>query len=188
MLNEQIKENTKQHHQELEKVVVVKIKGMESKSDYADLLQHFYTFFNAVENDLQNNLPESLKEYAATRRNAQHIAQDLNELGYSLDQNYVATRPNITNVNQAIGALYVLEGSIMGGPYIVKMLQQKGIDTGFNFFTGYGEQSREKWSQFTSIINNEVSNEADIQEAIEAAQETFNTFGKTFESNANVRN
>ena len=69
----------------------------------------------------------------------------------------------------------------MGGPNIVKMLQHKGIQTGFNFFNGYGDKSQEKWAEFTAIINEEVA-EADNQEAIDAALATFSAFTNTFNS------
>ncbi|SUJ10375.1 Heme oxygenase [Sphingobacterium spiritivorum] len=183
MLNEQIKEATKQGHQELEKTVVYKLKAIENNADYADLLKHFYVFFSGIEQQIDHLLPESLKPYYAVRRNASHIAQDIEALGGSLTELPSVVLPPLHNATQAIGALYVLEGSIMGGPYIVKMLQQRGIETGFNFFNGYGEQSHQNWAKFTGIINTEVTELSAIEEAITAAQQTFSSFGQTFNAN-----
>ena len=74
----------------------------------------------------------------------------------------------------------------MGGPYIVKMLQKQGIETGFNFFQGYGEESAEKWAEFTKIINAEVAEEKDIEEAIASAHNTFEQFSNTFTNTINA--
>ncbi len=186
MLNERIKSATKNGHQELEKEVIYRIKAIENNKDYAELLKYFYSYFLTLEASIEAHLPSSFDQYCANRRNAEDIKNDLELLGFSWDELPLAQLPTIENKNQAIGALYVLEGSIMGGPYIVKMLQQKGIADGFNFFKGYGEASGEKWAEFSQLINTEVAEEADMVEAISAAQETFQQFGQTFKNTINV--
>lgn len=181
MLNLKIKEATKNGHQELEKTVIFKLKAIENNLDYADVLKYFYAYFKAAEGHIAAALPTSLAPYFATRRNASHVEKDILDLGGNLDNLPEVALPHIENKNQAIGALYVLEGSIMGGPHIVKMLQHRGIATGFNFFNGYGDQSQEKWAEFTTIINQEVAEE-DQQESINAALATFTAFTNTFNS------
>ncbi len=180
MLNLQIKEATKAGHQELEKNVIFKLKAIEHDLDYAQVLKYFYAFFKAVEDRAAAFIPTSLAPYYAIRRNASDIEKDILELGSNLQDLPPVTLPQIDNKNQAIGALYVLEGSIMGGPHIVKMLQHRGVNKGFNFFNGYGEQSRDKWTEFTGIINQEVEAESAIQEAVTAALGTFEAFSNTF--------
>ncbi|GEM63831.1 heme oxygenase [Sphingobacterium faecium NBRC 15299] len=181
MLNLKIKEATKNGHQELEKNVIFKLKAIENNLDYADVLKYFYAYFKAAEAHIEAALPSSLAPYFATRRNASHIEKDIVDLGGKLDNLPEVASPDIENKNQAIGALYVLEGSIMGGPHIVKMLQHRGITTGFNFFNGYGDKSQDKWAEFTAIINQEVADE-DHQQAIDAALATFAAFTNTFNS------
>lgn len=186
MLNERIKSETKHGHQVLEKLVVQRLKAVQNNHDYAEVLKYFYAYFRELENDIAAQLPHPLTEYFQTRRNAAHIAEDITALGFGLDNLPIVEKPAITNKNQAIGALYVLEGSIMGGPYIVKMLQQRGIKEGFNFFNGYGDDSAKKWAEFTGLINTEVSEEEAILEAIESARETFQQFTNTFNNNINA--
>ncbi|WP_185218052.1 biliverdin-producing heme oxygenase [Sphingobacterium mizutaii] len=186
MLNEQIKSATKQGHQDLEKHVVYRLKAIESPEDYAEVLKFFFAYFQALEVEIEKYLPESIKPYFSVRRNAADIEKDILALGSSIKILPQAHFPEIKNKNQAIGALYVLEGSIMGGPYIVKMLQQRGIEKGFNFFQGYGESSGSKWTEFTGLINLEISEQMDIQEAVQAAEETFQQFTNTFKNNINA--
>ncbi|MGH2623574.1 MAG: biliverdin-producing heme oxygenase [Sphingobacterium sp.] len=186
MLNEQIKHQTKDGHQTLEKLVVQRLKSIQNNEDYADLLKYFYAYFLNLEKGIAAQIPPSLSVFFQHRRNANHIAQDIKELGFSLENLPQTELPPIINKNQAIGALYVLEGSIMGGPYIVKMLQQRGIEKGFNFFNGYGEQSGQKWGEFTGIINSEIADENDIEETILSAKNTFQQFTNTFNNQINA--
>ena len=71
------------------------------------------------------------------------IAEDLRVLGAPLptiaDQAYL---PSIPGTAEAIGALYVMEGSTLGGQIIKKMIaKQLGTaeDHATSFFNGYGE-------------------------------------------------
>lgn len=180
MLSEQIKSATKSGHQELEKTVILKLKAIRSNQDYADVLKYFYTYFTVLESQLEQFIPAALRPYYTLRRDASYIERDIIELGGSIENLPTSYSPAINNFNQAIGALYVLEGSIMGGPYIVKMLQQYGMNLGFNFFQGYGDASQEKWQEFTRLINTEITSPEAIEEAIEAAKDTFSQFAKTF--------
>lgn len=186
MLSERIKSSTKEQHQELEKHVVYQLKAIQNNQDYAEVLKYFYSYFQALEQLMEKQLPASLTEYYSVRRNANHIAKDIELLGENVNVLPTPYLPNITNANEAIGALYVLEGSIMGGPYIVKMLQKLGVDTGFTFFNGYGEESPKKWAEFTAIINEEVQSDDSIQEAITAAVNTFQNFTNTFNQTASA--
>jgi len=180
MVSTKIKEATKQAHQELEKTVVLQLKSVRSKADYAKVLKNFYAYFQAVERAItpyitRENLPD-----IADRRNSSYIKKDIEELGANTDELPVAFAPQINNVFQAFGALYVLEGSIMGGPYIVQMLQKYGMDKGFNFFSGYGAESRSMWEAFTTILNRIPQTEEEENMMIQTADETFKRFGDVF--------
>jgi len=180
MLSTKIKEATKTPHQEVEKKVVLRIKAIRSEADYADLLKHFYAYFNAVEQAIAPYITTSILPDLAERRNASYIKADIEALEGTVDELPFALAPEINNPLQALGALYVLEGSIMGGPYIVQMLQKGGLTKGFSFFSGYGEASGQKWGAFTAVLNALPQNELEEAQALEAAHETFARFGDVF--------
>ncbi|SOD12626.1 biliverdin-producing heme oxygenase [Pedobacter xixiisoli] len=180
MLSATIKEATKKPHQEVEKKVVLRIKSIRNEADYADLLKHFYAYFNAVENIITPYITTQILPDTAERRNSSYIKNDIETLGYTIDDLPNAVAPEVTNLAQAMGALYVLEGSIMGGPYIVKMLQKVGLNNGFSFFSGYGESSGSKWAAFTSVLNTIAKNEEEESEVLQAANQTFARFGDVF--------
>lgn len=182
MLSQQIKEATKQGHQELEKIVVQRLKSIQSEADYALVLKYFYAYFQAVENKIHQHIPPSLAPYYAKRRDAAYLKKDILELGGHTSDIPQISIPEINNCASAIGALYVLEGSILGGPYIVQMLKKLGIDKGFNFFAGYAEQTTQNWEEFTSLINAEVQDYDGLALSLIAAQDTFHKFALTFET------
>ncbi len=180
MLSTKIKEATKVPHQEVEKKVVLRIKGIRSEADYADLLKHFYAYFNTVEQVIAPYITSAVLPDLAERRNASYIKADIEALGAGIDDLPLVVAPEINNAVQALGALYVLEGSIMGGPYIVQMLQKGGLTRGFSFFSGYGEASGQKWAAFIQVLNTIAQNEEEAEQALNSAHETFARFGDVF--------
>lgn len=180
MLSTKIKEATKTPHQEVEKKVVMRIKSIRNEADYADLLKHFYAYFYAVEQAIAPYVTTAILPDLAGRRSASYIKADIEALGGAVNELPFALAPEINNAVQAMGALYVLEGSIMGGPFIVQMLQKGGLDKGFSFFSGYGAASGQKWGAFTAALNAIAENEEEETQALEAAHQTFARFGDVF--------
>lgn len=181
MLSIYIKEATKEAHLQLEKQVIQKMKSISSNADYADFLKYFYTYFSQVENAIAPYItPELLPDYK-DRRHAAAIKNDIEALGSHVNATSVLNLPEISNPLQAFGALYVMEGSIMGGAIIVKMLEKGGITDGISFFSGYGEHTHEKWGVFVKTMNNLAKNETEELIAANAANETFSCFAEVFE-------
>ncbi|MEL1254148.1 biliverdin-producing heme oxygenase [Flavobacterium sp. DGU38] len=186
MLSTQIKEATKMGHQETEKKVILRIKNISNEADYIELLKCFYAYFNLVEKAIAPYIHTVLPDYSQ-RRNSSNIKIDIEELGGTIDKLPFAKVVEVKDAIQAMGALYVLEGSIMGGPYIVQMLQKKGIERGFSFFSGYGTESGLKWASFTAALNILPQTESDIAKVVDTARETFTRFGDVFETTSLIQ-
>ncbi len=180
-LSNSIKEATKAGHQDTEKKVITRIKHIKTEQDYLQLLRCFYAYFSAVERAIAPYMTASILPDHEERRNSAYIKADIQELGGDFNNLPAATAPSVTNNLQAMGALYVLEGSIMGGPYIVQMLKKMGITGGFSFFSGYGENSGHMWHSFTESLNSLPKSELDKVTAVDTAMETFRRFGDVFE-------
>lgn len=180
MLSNKIKEATKEAHQQLEKKVVLKMKGIRSNADYADVLKHFYAYFSEVEKAIKPFITADVLPDYAERRNSVYLKADIEELGSSVDELPEAVAPQITNTVEALGALYVMEGSIMGGPIIVQMLAKYGVDKGVSFFSGYGESTGQMWGKFVGVMNAQAETEEQQAQAIRVADETFSRFGDVF--------
>lgn len=180
MLSQTIKDATQQSHQKLEKIVILKLKAIRSNSEYAELLMHFYCYFNALEKAIAPYITPQLLPDHANRRNSEYLKRDIEELGSSVNELPLVTLPEIKNTLQALGALYVMEGSIMGGPYIVKMLAKLGVEKGISFFSGYGPETGNMWSSFIAVLNAQATNETAENIAINAANATFSRFSEVF--------
>jgi len=180
MLSTNIKEATKTAHLNLEKKVIEKMKAIRSNADYADFLKYFYTYFSQVEQAIAPFITAALLPDYKDRRNSSYLKNDIEELGGSVAETPAITLPKIENQLQALGALYVMEGSIMGGSIIIKMLEKGGITKGISFFSGYGEATGQKWGMFVAIMNQQAITPEDEALAIGAANEAFTCFGDVF--------
>jgi heme oxygenase len=180
MLTETIKTATQQYHQATEKILIGKMKNMRSLNDYSDILQLFYGYFGGLEQQIDRYITATdLTDYNERRKTAA-LANDLEALGTTLPTKASDDElPSINNNLQAFGALYVIEGSTLGGKIISKMVQQHlGITDGkgLSFFDGYGEDTGRKWSEFQQTLNNVGNTPEREAEIIAAANDTFAKF------------
>ncbi|MCL7989443.1 biliverdin-producing heme oxygenase [Sphingobacterium sp. lm-10] len=176
MLSQYIKEHTKESHQALEGIVVRQLKAIRNEEDYASILKNFYSYFMAVEREIQPYMTGDILPDYNERRNSQHIQEDIETLGAEVDQNRVVSVPSLHHSLDALSALYVLEGSIMGGPYIVQMLKKYGIERGFSFFSGYREESAQMWEKFLQALNRVGNDPATYERSADKANQTFAHF------------
>lgn len=181
MLSTNIKEATKSAHLNLEKKVIEKLKAIRSNSDYADFLKYFYTYFNQVEKAIAPYITTDLLPDYKGRRNSSYLKNDIEELEGNIDDIRIVALPEINNQLQALGALYVMEGSIMGGSIIIKMLEKGSITKGISFFSGYGPATSQKWGVFTEVMNQHAVTADQQETAIQAANEAFVRFGEVFD-------
>jgi heme oxygenase len=184
MLSDDLKEQTKTNHQLLEKKLVAKMRAIRSTAGYGNLLSVFYSYFGGLELLIDKHLnTEYLPDYGH-RRKASALITDLAFLGTPLPalagQNAL---PVIENHLQAMGALYVIEGSTLGGKIIAAMIgKQLGITKGLSFFESYGENTMLMWEKFKTVLNLPGNIPADA--LIESANETFLKFGEWFDISA----
>lgn len=184
MLSEKLKETTKSNHQLLEKKLITNIKSIRTKEDYAALLALFYSFFGGMEKHINQTIDtRSLPDYTE-RRKAAALAEDLTALEAQkpvlADDESI---PEIKNHLQAMGALYVMEGSTLGGKIISKIIRQQLNEPqmkGLCFFNSYGDATDEMWQRFKDVIDQPLS-PSDEEVVIKAADETFIRFRHWFE-------
>jgi heme oxygenase len=106
------------------------------------------------------------------RQRAPAIAAALHQLGLPVPAP-TATLP-IASLPAALGGLYVLEGSSLGGRLILRALRARGVDTsGLAFLDPYGEQTGAHWRALLAVLEQELAAEAARAEACEAALATF---------------
>lgn len=180
MLADKLKTATLNNHQQLEKALVTRMKAIRSTHDYVQLLQLFYTYFGGLEEKIKSYITADVLADYDDRRKSAALAQDIQDLGGMPGAKASGSAlPPITNTQQALGALYVIEGSTLGGKIISKMMaQQLGIANGrgLGFFNGYGDDTDAMWSSFKEVLNQPGRTEAETDEIVDAANNTFLKF------------
>ena len=181
-----LRAETAQSHQSLEKIVVRQIREIQTTRDYINLLGFFYSYFESLEVLINEYISLSHLPDLYGRRKAGLISLDLISLGALVPQRLESDfLPEIKNQYQAFGALYVIEGSSLGGVHIAKMIHKKLPEAAnsFLFFTGYGERTSEMWTRFKNVLDSISGNHAEINNIISGARETFVKFSEWINSN-----
>ena len=163
--------------------------GCMARADYRLLLARLWGFHKAFEGCIEEaarglDLPVDLK----ARARAPMLEEDLATLGCSaLD---IAQLPHCDDMFRprsapaCLGALYVVEGSTLGGLHIARALSDlfEGAEgEGRKFFLGYGAAHGAMWRGFLEQLDHMTGDEAREAEAIEAAVRTFADFERWME-------
>jgi heme oxygenase len=116
------------------------------------------------------------------RRRSDMLLTDLSVLGV-LTVPSAPPKPPIRGLFDAIGCLYVIEGSTLGGQIIFQRVRERlgaSADGAASFFRGYGPETGGMWRELIEAINVTPAHGA-AADAIEAgARRTFSTFVTSF--------
>ena len=169
-----IKDSTESLHQDVEALLRPKLATLQNRDEYATLLRMFYGYYSPLEDLVQEFVTPALLPDVAERRKADAILQDLHSLQGAVNGlAFCQELPSIENKAQAMGALYVLEGSTLGGKMIAKMLRQNKslalTDNELTFFLGDKEETGSKWKAFIQVLNQQPC----AEQTIAAANQTF---------------
>lgn len=176
-----LKQQTAREHQALEEKILPRLQGLQNMNDYAQLLKIFYGYFKPVEDRIGTQLHLKDVPDLQQRRKADWILQDLTFSKSHTEHLRLATHlPQINNSIQAFGALYVLEGSTLGGRGITKMLLKNPVlqlqQTQVRFFNGYGADTGPRWMAFMAFLNQQDTTPAALEQMASSANETFTLF------------
>lgn len=171
-----VKHFTAQAHMQLEEWILPKLTSIQTPDDYQQLLKSFYGYFKPVETLIEKHIDGTILEDIHQRRKADSIINDLQ------DSDNIPTctdLPAIDNTAKAIGAMYVLEGSTLGGRGITKMLLKNCSfieATHLHFFNGYGEATGKMWTSFQTFLNEYDYDDKGLEEMLRSANDTFICF------------
>lgn len=150
--------------------------------DYQTYLSKMYGLKKGLEKDVYPMLSELFTDLA-DRKKSHLIEQDLLHTGMSKEA--IAEIPvkhfAPANRNEALGTMYVLEGSSLGGRILYKHINKTLGFTegaGASFFNGYGERTGAMWKSFVTIFTNEAVKENVSQGIIDGAGNTFDAVGQ----------
>jgi heme oxygenase len=117
------------------------------------------------------------------------LLEDLKSLQIEQQRYTVQTRPSLpNNLAQTLGAIYVIEGSSMGGLFLAPRVESEldRVDV-TRFYRGYGKETASLWRETQSIINSELTTQSEIVQAIAAANQLFDSMYQILEKVFNER-
>ncbi len=155
-----------------------------SREQYINLLKKFLGFYSAVEEKFLEIQELTSTKFDFEKRKKTHlIEKDLEKLGILKAE--IKTLPicneipELDTFGKALGCLYVLEGSTLGGQILSRNLTTVGLgkDNGANFINCYGNEVGTMWKSFGEFLvtNSSKGNEEEI---IQSAKETFSALDK----------
>lgn len=183
MILAKLKEATRPQHDSLEGSVDIMNRTL-TLDGYKNLLRKFYSFHAAIERSLAETDWKSVNFDFDSRRKTEMLERDLAFL--EIDKNTIELwndLPAVGEIPQAVGCLYVLEGSTLGGQVISRHLRQNFDLTPANgaaFFNSYGERVGMMWKEFAAFANDYAQNADADEKIVNAAQQTFSSFEKCF--------
>ncbi|RNA61778.1 heme oxygenase [Chryseobacterium nematophagum] len=176
MLSEYLKRNTAEYHDAAEKLFNSEkiFNRTFTLEDYKKIIVTNYVMLLNSEDKIFNHLSSIYegKLQLIERKKLFLIEMDLESL--SVKQIIPSYDIEFDNENEALGALYVIEGSTLGGNVIAKQLSKtEGFENiTFNFFGCYQENTGSMWKTFKEVLDTNVKEE-NYNEVLSGAKKLY---------------
>lgn len=173
-----LRTKTSESHKKLEALPISSaiINPAITVEQYALYLSLMYDIVSNFENEVYpilNDIISDLEE----RKKAHLILNDLEIIGISKTET-IAPFKNLSEISVpfAMGMMYVIEGSTLGGRFIVKNIESS-LDykdqNGASYFSGYGNKTGSSWKKYLNVLTDfELKTKAE-EEIIKGADYTF---------------
>lgn len=173
-LLDRLRAETKSQHEQMESV----FRLPETRADLIHWLGVFLGFLEPLENKITTLLGPS-HPLLIDRLKTPWLIEDLRAHGMSDPVIAALPRcealPSLASPAHAAGALYVFEGSTLGGQFISRHLESKlGLKdgVGYRYFRSYGADVGLRWQEFRAwMLKHSSANTDDV--IIQSADETF---------------
>ncbi|AMV36505.1 biliverdin-producing heme oxygenase [Planctomyces sp. SH-PL62] len=191
MMMSRLKEATRPHHEAIEARLDF-FKLSRSIEGYTRVLRRFHGFHRPAEEAF-----DRLSGWAAVgidpaeRRKTPLLKDDLKILG--LDEAAIdvlpvcPTLPPLSDLPEAIGLMYVLEGSTLGGQYIRKRVEATlGLTPGrgCSYFASYGDRVGPMWKAFSAAVDAFATSEPAREAIARSAVASFGAIDAWFAEDA----
>jgi heme oxygenase (biliverdin-IX-beta and delta-forming) len=152
-----------------------------SRDRLVDVLTRMHGFWQAAEADLDGwadaHPADAERVDWAARHRSDLFAADLAALGAApADPADGPELPAVPDTDAALGRLYVLEGSSLGGVFIdrhLATLPQLAATGRMSCFSPYGERTGAMWHAFRTVTRARVAAGGDAGRLVDAARQTF---------------
>ena len=184
----ELRASTRDEHDRIERVL--RLTDPMPLARYAAVMAGFDAFLTAWEPRIRKALPARLHDWFDARRRSAFAKADVEWLRGS-----AALEPprwaapavlalTLDGLVDALGSLYVIEGSALGGRVIAPQLKRDmGLErgAGATYFHGFGADSGAMWQAFRTLAAAEIGESpATIAQACTSARRTFEALIETF--------
>lgn len=181
--HESLKSATTAAHHSIEKVMGPYFM-QPSKENYREMIQNYAAFYENLENrfrhfsDLNDELQldQRLQKSAWLKDDLSKLEDQQPKMGTDVPIKIDDQKLRLKSKAEFLGALYVIEGSTLGGQILLKRFKETlGVSEseGGKFFSGYGPETGVMWRRFLSVLNEELQTPEEIQAAVDSAKNTF---------------
>lgn len=181
-----IKSHTADSHKKLESLSVsASILSPDMKIEdyihYLSLMHDVHKNTEEVVSPLLSHIIPDLDQ----RKKKYLIEEDLLFLNHNKTTSSTVFDKTEMSVPFALGVFYVIEGSSLGGRFILKNIvnnKQLSNDQGVSYFKGYGDKTGSFWKNFLNILAEYEQNNNGADSIIEGAVYAFDSIYNHFES------
>jgi heme oxygenase len=188
-LIQRLKAETQASHAWLERRVDLP-RRLRTSSGYRSLLEAFYGLYCPLESEIERSFPEIAPWLPdiAERMRAASLRLDLCALGNTCPEALpCAPVPPLGSLSERFGCLYVLEGSTLGGQFIIREIASHlsyTPENGCSFFASHGAKVGGMWRQFREAIESYSAAHPDSEtqdRVVNSAEATFRAFAEWME-------
>lgn len=178
-LPERLRRETAACHREVE--AVADIAGtVRTRADYVELLLRLYALHDGLERLLAAESWAPGWAGAGVRiagyRRADQLGADLDALGGTTSSRPISL-PSFATFSQALGCLYVLEGSALGGRMVAGIVRAAVGEVPVAFLTGVGRSQAAPWAGVRRALRRFDERGGDGDGVVAGARATFAAFG-----------
>lgn len=155
-LLDRLKVETRPAHDRIERELDIPTR-IASRTSYVGLLTRFYGFHAAWEGEVERLVADAA--FFNPRRKTPLLMRDLRALGIPAGSiPAIATcrvLPHLSSPAAALGSMYVIEGSTLGGAVISRQVEQAlGLEaaSGCAYFRSYGRETGRMWTAFRAYL------------------------------------
>lgn len=149
-----------------------------SREEYVVCLRRLYGIVLAWEEMAEERSSGEIHGLLLSRQRRYLLGRDLARLGAEMDLVPRPVLPEMQDRASLLGAMYVMEGSTLGGQLIAPHVEEVlhlGDGEGTAFFRGHRERTGVLWREFCELLKTQVAEEEE-EALIGAARKMFQAF------------
>ena len=175
---EQLRRETLPDHHAVEQSVPLMDEDLDVDT-YVSCLLKLHGMVAAWEEWAAPHAPAWIQPLLAARRRGQLLMLDLTWFGADTSGKARPTLPEMRGAASLLGAMYVMEGSTLGGQLIARHVELVlGLTAGQGnaYFRGHNERTGPLWKEFCDVLRTKVP-DSETDAVIAAAKAMFGVFG-----------